>query len=130
MTFNTALAEQILANLPKAPSLSRPRCLCHNKYIEKCPNANPREVELKTEITNQIASLDPTKPVPAPAKCKKHGHRSRGKAEAQLRSLQRRQRETTSKGDGSLLEVYKCRRVECKDHPYHVGHNPYVRREL
>lgn len=129
MTFNTALAEQILANLPKASSISRPRCLCHNKYLEKCPTANPREVELKTEISNQIAKLDHPKPVPSPVKCKKHGHRSRGKAEAQLRSILRRQLAQNSKGDETTLEVYKCRRVECRDHPYHVGHNPYTRKE-
>lgn len=130
MTFNTALAEQVLANLPEAPKISRPRCMCHNRYLEKCPNANPREVELKTEISNQLASLVHIKVPSSPEKCKKHGHKSRGKAEAQLRSLRRRQLETNSKGDASTLEVYKCRRVECKDHPWHVGHNPYVRREV
>lgn len=129
MTFNTALAEDILANLPKAPNISRPRCMCHNKYIQDCPNSSPRETELKTEISNQLASLDQIKASPSPEKCKKHGHKSRGKAEAQLRSLLRRQLETNSKGDASTLEVYKCRRVECKAHPWHVGHNPYVRRE-
>lgn len=129
MTFNTALAEKILANLPIAPSVSKPRCLCHNKYLPDCPIANPREIELKTEIMNQVAVLDHPKPVPSPTKCKKHGHRSRGKAEAQLRSILRRQLAQNSKGDASTLEVYKCRRVECKGHPFHVGHNPYGRRE-
>lgn len=127
MTFNTALAEQILANLPKAPSVSKPRCMCHNKYLEACPSTNSHDKELKSEISNQLASLDRPKVPSQPVKCKKHGHRSRGKAEAQLRSLQRRQLETNSKGDGQTLEVYKCRRVECREHPWHVGHNPYRR---
>lgn len=124
MTFDTALAEQVLANFSKAPSVSRPRCMCHNLYVESCPNN--ADIISEREKANTIIR----EAFKEPEKCKKHGHISRGKAEAQLRSILKNQDFRPDRKDLSNIEIYKCRRVECKGHPWHVGHSPYVRREL
>jgi hypothetical protein len=46
--FNTQLAEQLRKVAPdlklKAPAESKPRCVCHNKWLKECPAQQPEQV--------------------------------------------------------------------------------------
>ena len=96
---------------------SKARCLCHNKYLDRCPN---RVTEKKPEIL-------PFTPPPAhKLRCNKIGHASRGKAEAHLRHLERL-RELNTKPDWKYdkpFVVYRCSWESCRrsGKPFHVGH--------
>lgn len=54
--------------------------------------------------------------------CPKHGHRSRPAAEAQLRSIIKAQERAPDRKELVTLHVYPCRRKECREAPWHVGH--------
>lgn len=97
-----------------APS-SKPRCLCHNKYRDRCPN---RVTEKKPEIL-------PFTPPPAhKLRCNKVGHASRGKAEAHLRHLERLREIKPDWKYDKTLKVYYCSWKACRrsGKPWHVGH--------
>jgi len=122
---------------PITTQTSRPRCMCHNKYLDKCPKTAPKEAERITDIMSQIGELDVQQiysVTPRPEhllRCNKVGHRSWGAAEAHMRHLERL-RERGDQPDwkyNKKLEVYKCRWKNCLDSgkPFHVGHERGVK---
>jgi len=59
--------------------------------------------------------------------CHKRGHRSRGAAEAHLRGLEKAKDYKPDFKDGLPMVVYYCIARTCRENPWHVGHNKFIK---
>lgn len=60
-------------------------------------------------------------------RCRKQGHKSQGAAEAHLRGLRKAQEFKPDRKADLEMSVYYCIAKSCRESPWHVGHNKYVR---